>query len=173
MKNLVVVAIAALSLVGCGDDDNPNGPSSGPITFTVQMSAAQEVPAVTGAEANATGTATITFDVPRDSSGNITGGGSATFNVQMSNFPAGATAVRAHIHPGSSGDTGSPLVDTGLTPGSPVNMPNGTGSFNLTAPTVTQDQAMQIVNNPAGFYFNVHTTANPNGAIRGQLVRQQ
>ena len=26
-----------------------------------------------------------------------------------------------------------------------------------------------ILNNPAGFYFNVHTTVNPGGAVRGQL----
>ena len=108
-----------------------------------------------------------------DSSGNITGGGSATFSVQMSNFPAGSSAIRAHIHPGAAGATGGVLVDTGLTPGSPVNMPNGTGAFTLTQTGLTQDQATQIVNNPAGFYFNVHTPVNPNGAIRGQLVRQQ
>jgi hypothetical protein len=27
-----------------------------------------------------------------------------------------------------------------------------------------------IVANPAGFYFNVHTTLNPGGVVRGQLV---
>jgi hypothetical protein len=174
MKNLVAAAMA-LALVACGsDNDNPNNPSpTGPITFTVQMTAAQEVPAITGAEANATGTATITFNVPRDTSGNVTGGGSATFAVQMNNFPNGASAIRAHIHPGAAGQTGGVLVDTGLTPGSPVNMPNGSGTFNLTQTGLTQDQATQIVNNPAGFYFNVHTPTNPNGAIRGQLVRQQ
>jgi CHRD domain-containing protein len=30
-----------------------------------------------------------------------------------------------------------------------------------------------MINNPAGFYFNVHTQLNLNGAIRGQLVRVQ
>jgi hypothetical protein len=29
----------------------------------------------------------------------------------------------------------------------------------------------QIVNNPAGFYFNVHSTLNPGGVARGQLVK--
>jgi hypothetical protein len=32
--------------------------------------------------------------------------------------------------------------------------------------------AQSIFNNPAGNYFNVHTTLNGGGAIRGQLVRQ-
>ncbi|MBA2305270.1 MAG: CHRD domain-containing protein [Acidobacteria bacterium] len=29
-----------------------------------------------------------------------------------------------------------------------------------------------IISNPAGWYFNVHSTLNPTGAVRGQLVRQ-
>jgi hypothetical protein len=35
------------------------------------------------------------------------------------------------------------------------------------APTINA-----IVANPAGFYFNVHTTLNPGGAVRGQLSAQ-
>jgi hypothetical protein len=33
--------------------------------------------------------------------------------------------------------------------------------------------AQQLLANPAGFYFNVHTLANPSGVARGQLVRTQ
>jgi len=29
------------------------------------------------------------------------------------------------------------------------------------------------VNNPAAFYFNVHSPTNPGGVARGQLVRTQ
>jgi hypothetical protein len=65
------------------------------------------------------------------------------------------------------------LVDTGLTPGSPVTIAgDGTGSFNLTQSNLTQDQATQIVANPGGYYFNVHSNLNTGGVIRGQLVRQ-
>jgi hypothetical protein len=167
----VVLAAIALSLVACDDNGSPNGPSDDPIVFTVQMNAQNEVPPIANAESNAAGTATITFDVPRDSSGNITGGGNATFAAQMSGFPAGSVVQRAHIHPGAAGVNGTILVDTGLTPASPVNLTNGTGSFTMTAP-IQQDQAAQIVANPAGFYFNIHTALNPGGAIRGQLVRQ-
>jgi len=34
---------------------------------------------------------------------------------------------------------------------------------------VPADKAAAILNDPTGFYFNVHTALNPNGAIRGQL----
>ena len=65
------------------------------------------------------------------------------------------------------------FVDTGLSPGTAVTLANdGTGSLNLTTSSLSQDQAQQIVANPAGFYFNVHTNANPSGAVRGQLTRQ-
>jgi len=31
----------------------------------------------------------------------------------------------------------------------------------------------QIINNPAAFYFNVHSPSNPGGFSRGQLARVQ
>ena len=31
----------------------------------------------------------------------------------------------------------------------------------------------QIIANPASFYFNVHSTLNPGGVARGQLVKVQ
>jgi hypothetical protein len=180
MKRLTIFALAmatGLAVAGCGDDDNgPNGPgNTGPIVFTVQLSAANEVPAITNSESGGRGTATITFNVPRDSAGIPTGGGSAVFSVQLSGFPAGSMARAAHIHPGAAGANGPVLVDTGLTAAAPVLLSDGTGNITLTSPEgqLTQERAAQIVANPAGFYFNVHTPVNPGGAVRGQLVRQQ
>ena len=178
MKRFTIAAMVLLVGLGvtrCGDDNGPTGPSTtGPIVFSVQMSAANEVPPITNAEANARGTATITFNVPRDNAGNPTGGGTAVFAAQLSNFPAGSVARNAHIHPGATGVNGNVLVDTGLSPASPVTIAgDGTGSFNLTQSNLTQDQATRIVADPAGFYFNVHTNLNTGGAVRGQLVRQQ
>lgn len=172
MKKLALAAAVAMMAAACGSD-NPMEPSNTPITFTAQLRASNEVPAVSGAEASAQGSVTITFDVPRDSAGNITGGGSATFAVQLSGFPGGAVARNAHIHNGPAGANAGVFVDTGLSPGTAVTLANdGTGSLNLTTSSLSQDQAQQIVANPAGFYFNVHTNANPSGAVRGQLTRQ-
>jgi hypothetical protein len=38
---------------------------------------------------------------------------------------------------------------------------------------VPVDQANSILANPAGFYLNIHTAANPGGVARGQLTRTQ
>ncbi len=81
MRRLALFAVAlALGAPAC-DDDNPVGPSnSGPIVFTAELRASNEVPPITNAESTAQGTATITFSVPRDGSGNVTGDG--VWNVQ-------------------------------------------------------------------------------------------
>ena len=166
---LVVLALAA----GCDDSDPPTGPSTtGPIVFTAQLSAANEVPAVTNAESNGRGNVTITFNVPRDSVGAVTGSGTVAFAVQLTGFPLGTPAIAAHIHPGAAGTNGAVLLGTTLSATAPIVM--GDGTVNVTLPAIrdiTQAEAQQIVANPGGFYFNVHTPLNPGGAVRGQMVR--
>ena len=165
---MIVLALAA----GCGDDDNPNTPTSGPIQFTAQLSHANEVPPIQGAESSGRGFVIITFNVPRDGSGNVTGAGTATFEVQTTSFPSGAEAVAAHIHPGAAGVNGGVLVSTGLTPNDPIVL-GTTGNVTRTFTVdISQVNATNIVANPGAFYFNVHTRANGSGVMRGQLVRQ-
>src|SRR5262245_13412128 len=99
MRRLGYLALAlALGAPACGSSNN-NNPSQQPIIFTAQLRTANEVPPLANAsEANAQGSVTITFNVPRDSSGNVTGDG--TWNVQavVSGFPEGSTIILAHIH---------------------------------------------------------------------------
>ena len=87
-----------------GDDDNPNGPpTTGPIIFTAQLSPANEVPPITGAESSGRGFAIITFNVPRDNSGAVNGAGTATFEIQTLGSPTARKPSLAHIHPGAAG----------------------------------------------------------------------
>ena len=169
----VAILMAVLALAAGCDDDSPTQPSnSGPIVFVAQLSAANEVPPVTNAESTARGTTTITFNVPRNSTGAITGGGQVTFGIQLNSFPStSAAVVAAHIHPGAAGVNGSPLVNTGLTAGAPMVLTNGASTLAITV-DISQADATAIAANPAGYYFNVHTPLNGGGAARGQLVRQ-
>jgi hypothetical protein len=174
MKRVAILMAVLALAAGCDDNETPTQPSNtGPIVFTAQLTAANEVPPITGAEANARGTVTITFNVPRDSSGNITGGGSATFGIQLNSFPAGTPAILAHIHTGAQGVAGGVFVNTGLSAAAPIVMGDGTANQSITINHLTQEQATQVVSNPAGHYFNVHTQLNPGGAVRGQLTRTQ
>ena len=104
--------MAVLALAAACDDDSPTQPSNtGPIVFSAQRSAANEVPPITNAESTARGTTTITFDVPRDSTGRSREGGTVTFGIQLNSFPPAASGGAAHIHPGAAGVNGSPLVN--------------------------------------------------------------
>jgi hypothetical protein len=176
MKRLAALGIAALMVAACGSDGptNPSNTNTGPIVFIAALSAANEVPPVTNADANGRGTATMTFNVTRDpATGNVTGGGSINFSVLLAGFPGGTVVRLAHIHPGASGINGLPLVDTGLSAATAITLDaTGAGTLTFTNVTVSQTDATSIVANPAGFYFNAHTALNPGGAVRGQLVRQ-
>ncbi len=166
--SFIAVALASFA-VGCGGSDTaptPTAPTK--LTFSAQLSPANEVPAITNAESVAAGTATLTFDVTRDASSNITGA-NVTVVANLTGFPAGSTITVAHIHTGASGVAGGVLVPL-IPPAGSVTLTNGAGSFTQTA-TIDGPTATSIVNNPAGFYFNVHTALNPGGVIRGQLVR--
>jgi hypothetical protein len=175
MKRLAILTVGLTLAAGCDSDPKtPSGPSAaGPIVFTAPLTAAAETPPVTGVEAGARGAVTITFNVPRDSSGNPTGGGTATFAIQLNSFPAGTPAILAHIHTGASGVMGPVFVDTTLSPTAPLLMGDSSVNVIMSTDRLTQAQAAAVTNNPAGYYFNVHTPLNPAGAVRGQLTRVQ
>ena len=166
----LIVGLSILA-VGCGDSDSsPTAPSQGTTTtstFTVPLSSANEVPAITNADASGSGTAIIALTVTRDDAGNVT---SATANVQISvtGFPAGTSVTDAHIHNGSAGSNAGIYVSAGLASGE-LALTNGSGSVTKNGINVPADRAAAILSNPAGHYFNVHSALNPAGAIRGQL----
>jgi len=166
----LIVGLSVLA-VGCADS-SPAAPATGTTTtstFTVQLSSANEVPAITNADAGSSGTAIITLVVGKDDSGTIT---SATMNFQISvtGLPAGTTVTDAHIHNGAAGVNAGVYVATTLTSGELV-ITNGSGTTTKNGINVPADKAAAILANPAGHYFNVHTALNPNGAMRGQLSR--
>jgi len=173
MKRLLILGVALAIASACGSSKSPTSASSAnQVKFLAALSPANEVPAITNAEASGTGNATITLNLTRDTAGNITAA-SADFLVTLSNFPANTTLTAAHIHPGAAGTNGSALVNLGLTSGEIV-LTNGTGTFTKTGITSNLDpaRAQDIINNPSQYYFNVHSTLNGGGFARGQLVKQ-
>jgi hypothetical protein len=165
--SVLVVGLSVFA-VGCSSSSAPSQGTSTTSTFTVPLSAANEVPPITNADAGASGTATIALTVTKDDSGTITSA-TANFQISVAGFPAGTTVTDAHIHNGSAGANAGVYVNTALTSGELV-LTNGAGSLTKNGINVPSDRAAAILSNPAGHYFNVHTAINPAGAIRGQLA---
>ncbi|MFN7982461.1 MAG: CHRD domain-containing protein [Vicinamibacterales bacterium] len=167
---LSCLALAAGLLVSaCSKSTTSPTTTAAPPKFTATLLPANEVPAITNADASATGTATITLNVTKDAAGNVTAA-TADFAVTLAGFPANTTLTGAHIHTGAAGATGGVLVNTGLANGEVV-LANGTGGINKLNVTVDPAVAQAIINGPSGYYFNVHTSLNTGGAARAQLVR--
>ena len=74
--------------------------------------------------------------------------------------------VAAHIHPGTPGQNGPPLVT--LTP--PADGSPGTSSDCTEVPAA---DARSIRRHPRRFYVNVHTADFQGGAVRGQLFARR
>ena len=185
LKRGSLVLMLALALAGC-DDDTPTQPADpNVVVFKAQLSAANEVPPVSNSESTGRGDVTITMHVQRDGSNNIT---AATFDfvVNLNSFPAGSSWTLAHIHEGAPGIAGGVRVDTGQTPATAIAITNGTVTnqqfngvvFGPGAPILNNQRAdfathiQQLMVNPNGYYFNVHTALNGSGAVRGPLVIQ-
>jgi hypothetical protein len=118
--------------------------------YLATLSGANEVPA---ADPDGEGAAAVTID-PANTE--------VCIDMRVANLD---TVVAAHIHHAAAGSNG------------PVVVPAGGMSFaNLPTPTsancVDVDAMLiaDMIANPASYYVNVHTSAYPAGAVRGQLV---
>jgi hypothetical protein len=115
-------------------------------TCAATLDGSQEVPAI---ETDATGSASLTFDSETSE---------LSWEIEFSGLSGDATA--AHFHgPAPSGTNAGVLVDIGTVSGLSSPM---TGSATLTAEHATYLLDGQL-------YINIHTAANPNGEIRGQV----
>ena len=174
MKRLTMLALVLAFAVSCDDSPTSPSPNSNVARFTAILLPQNEVPPITNADATASGTMQLTMNVTRDGSNNITGA-TYDFVINVTGFPANTTLTGAHIHAAPAGTNSGVVVGLPLT-SADTSLPTGQGSITKTgvsaqvaanAATVAQN----IFNNPAGNYFNVHTTLNGGGAVRGQLVR--
>jgi hypothetical protein len=169
--------VAAVAILGaaCGSS-SPSSPSNtlpNTINFTAALSAANEVPPVTNADTNARGTARVTFNLTRDGAGTLTAA-TANFAFDLSGFPNGTNIILSHIHEGGPAVSGGVKVNSGLTAANAINLANGSVTNQTFSNIAMTDLGLvqQIIDNPNGYYFNVHSALNPGGAVRGQLVKQ-
>jgi hypothetical protein len=116
-------------------------------------------------------TATLTGAAEKPGPGDADGSGSATIRLRHGQgqvcFTLAAAnvilpATLAHIHVGTADTFGAPVVT--LTP------PAADGKSSGCVPAA-RELVKAILQNPAGYYVNVHTSDFPDGAIRGQLAK--
>jgi hypothetical protein len=92
------------------------------------------------------------------------------FQITLNGFPLATQVTGAQIHQGSAGTVGAVTVDTGI--GGGVTLVTGSGSISRTGIDVDGDVVDALNTNASGFYFNVSTSANTAGALRGQLKKE-
>jgi hypothetical protein len=171
MKRVVMLALLVMFAASC--DDSPTSPSDPNVArFTAILLPSNEVPAITNADAAASGTMQMTMTVTRDAANVITGA-TYDFTVNLTGFPNNTTLTGAHIHNAPAGTNAGVVVNLALTAGEFV-LGTGQTSFSkngISAAANAATVAQSIFNNPSANYFNVHTTLNTGGAVRGQLVK--
>ncbi len=116
--------------------------------FTLMLTGANEVPGP--GDPDGTGSATVTVDVENDQ---------VCYTISVSNITLPATG--AHIHVGGPEVAGPVVV--------PLTPPDASGESEGCVAVADVGVLQSIIEDPAGYYVNVHTTDYPSGAVRGQL----
>jgi hypothetical protein len=132
------------------------------------LSAANEVPPITDAEASGSGTTTVTFNIAKDTTGKIVGA-TAKFEIVLKGFPTGTIITISHIHKGDAKTAGPVVVDSGMKATEPITLTTGGTTITKDNLTVAADLATDILANPGNYYYNVHSDKNKGGIVRGQL----
>lgn len=146
MASIAIAGTVLLSACDKDDDDNPP-PVNAKYTISGAADGAQEVPAVT---TTATGSLTGSYDTL-----------SKQLIYSISWAGLSGDASMAHFHgpalAGANADVLSPLTIV-------TNGATGTASD-----TITASDALHTALLAGRVYYNIHTVANPDGEIRGQV----
>lgn len=171
-----VIANPSGYYINAHTSDFPNGAirsqlrNTDRMDFQVTMSPANETPPITGL--NAQTPAKVSIFTTRNNADSSVAGGFVVFDTNPA-FPTAVTFTGLHIHRAPAGTAGPIVIDPRFN-SAPLLVTNGNGNITRTA-TVVDDTALAtltaLVNNPSGFYVNLHTSDNPGGATRAQLTQ--
>ena len=141
-----------------------------PLAVTLGLVASLTLAGVVQA-AEMTFTADLAGVTEGDNPGNPDGSGSATIVIDVAEGTACwelssediGPVLQSHIHVGAEGESGDVVV--------PLDVDGFDGtSEGCIEPMEDAAVLQEIVDDPAGYYVNVHTEDFPAGAIRGQLA---
>lgn len=151
---LALAMVAGVSMLAVAQDEEEAFVTADNANFVAELSGANESPAVA---TDGTGTAYVSYNADT---------GALAWTVTYSGLSG--PAVAGHFHgPAAAGENAGVVLSLGLFEGMAPDPEDLTSPINGSA-TITADQAAQL---QAGqWYVNIHTAANPNGEIRGQVV---
>jgi glucose/arabinose dehydrogenase/plastocyanin len=154
-EDQLALVLGGITYVNVTSEANPAGEIRGqvaPVLLQAAFSGMAESPALGDLPGHGFGSFTLIGD-------------QLTFNIMYQGLSGAATA--AHIHgPAAIGENAGVLIDLSPFNGGAFGT-NGTLSGSV---TLTPDQLAMVLDGRT--YVNVHTPANPNGEIRGQILAQ-
>lgn len=182
VSRILSVAIVAAILSGtpANADDAIPSEKKGIQKFAAQILPSYEVPAILpeggNPEATAFGVGESRLKVVQDSQGKVIEA-RARLKFVLCGLPGTSITFRKiDVHQGFVGQRGATVIDTPVSDSNPLTLPVEDGCVEDSLEgvaghgTTLAETAAGIIANPAGFYFEVHTTPNnPNGLARGQL----
>ena len=143
------------------------------IPFRMNMSPANEVPAIN--DPAISGFGTVWVRVVRDAAGKVVSG-TVDFGVRYQ-LAGPITITGLHIHKGDAGTNGPVLIDSRINGANPVVDEMGRGAIDrpVEVPAGSPNVAVieDLLKTPSAYYINMHTTVNPGGVIRAQLTRAE
>jgi hypothetical protein len=168
---LSLLALLALAIVACDDDDDPvGGGMPDPLEFSASLTGAAERPDPVTTDATGTATFTVTKGSATGYDPDATGPTTVTYLVSVTGLSGEATAAHIHGPAGLEAAAGAivPLTVTSTsTSGNIVS-----GSFTATGHAEISMDSLVVLLQNGNSYVNVHTEANQPGEIRGQIIEQ-
>ena len=173
MKKNTKSVLGLALLLGAGAVTSVVAQTVESIPFRMNMSPANEVPAINDPAINGFGT--VWVRVVRDAAGKVVSG-TVDFGVRYQ-FAGPITITGLHIHKGDAGSNGPVLIDTRINGANPVVDEVGRGAIDrpVEVPAGSANVAVieDLLKTPSAYYINMHTTVNPGGVIRAQLTRAE
>jgi hypothetical protein len=141
------------------------------VDLGARMTATEQNPPLAGIDGSAR--AQVTLNIRRNDEGEMVSA-FVTFTVNINvQGQEDVTLLALHIHEAPLGVNGGIRIRSGLDFGSePVVASGGSARIWRQVEIVDKDGLAtvgRLVDNPAGFYVNIHSASNPGGLLRGQV----
>lgn len=141
------------------------------VRFTADLKSENEVPPIANEEKSASGKATLTLDLTRDSAGKITAA-KASIDLSITGLAATSLVTIGHLHgPAPAGQNAGVKIAFKTDADNPLALTSGAATFKKGDITVDAALAEQIIDKPGDFYVNFHSKLNAGGVVRGQLSK--